>query len=211
MPDNSESFLVRSASTRVDKLLMRSMKAWNCLRSSSGPKLMLHNTGRISIATNSSSATAPTCRRTFKAAIATAGSFVLMPLMRGTIFSCIVYLSRAVELLFLLASRMPSNPSLLEAESDEPPQRTTNASRPRTLIPRLLVLLKTEAMTGNRSFLMVEKSRTGRITGKHRREASTILCVGDSMARRIMGRMSVTELAIEQTVPLHYIWITHHL
>ena len=196
MPDSSESFLVCSDSTRVDKLLIRSMKDWNCLRSSNGPKLMPHNTGRISIATNSSSATAPTCRRTFKAAMATAGSFVLIPLMRGRIFSCIVYLSRAVELLFLLAFMMPSRPSLLPAGSAEPPQRITNASSPRTLMPRLLVLLKTEAITGNRSFFMVEKSSTGRITGRLRREASTILCVGDSMARRIMGRISVVRLGI---------------
>lgn len=143
--------------------------------------------------------------------MATAGSFVLIPLIRGTIFSCMVYLSSAVELLFLLVFIIPSRPSLLAFGSDEPPQRITKASRPRTLMPRLLVLLKTEAMTGNRSFLMVEKSSTGRITGKLRREASTILCVGDSMARRIMGRMSVTESGIEQRVPLHCVRMTYHL
>lgn len=209
IPDSSESFLVRSASTREDKLLMRSMKAWNWLRSSSGPKLMLHKTGRISIATNSSSATRPTCRRTFKAAIATAGSFVLIPLIKGSIFSCIVYLSSAVELLFLLVSRTPSRPSF--AGSDEPPQRMTNASRPRTLMPRLLVLLKTDAMTGKSSFLIVEKSSTGRTTGKLRREASTILWVGDSMPRRTIGRISAAESVFELKVPLHYLRMTYHL
>jgi hypothetical protein len=44
-----------------------------------------------------------------------------------------------------------------------------------TLIPRLLVLLKTDAMTGKSSFLIVEKSRTGSMVGKLRNEASTIL------------------------------------
>lgn len=169
---------------------------------------MLHKIGRISIATNSSSATRPTWRSTFKAAMATAGSLVLIPFIKGMIFSCIVYLSSDVELLFLLAFTIPSRPSSFEAESEEPPQRITNASRPRTLIPRLLVLLKTEAMTGNRSFLMVEKSSTGRITGKLRREASTILWVGDSMASRIMGRISVAELATELIVELIYGWLT---
>lgn len=190
---------------------MRSMKAWNCLRSSNGPRLMPHRIGRTSIATNSSSATPPTCRRTFKAAMATAGSFVLIPLIRGMIFSCIVYLSREVELLFLLAFIIPSSPSLLALESGEPPQRITNASRPRTFMPRLLVLLKTEAITGKTSFLIVEKSSTGRITGKLRREASTMLCVGDSMARKIMGRISVSGSEIELVLPLTHLLVTYHL
>lgn len=72
----------------------------------------------------------------------TAGSFVLMTLMSGTIFSCIVYLSRAVEEDVFLCSGSPSNP-LLSAVADEPPQRTTNACNPRTLMARLVVLLKT--------------------------------------------------------------------
>lgn len=156
---------------------MSSMNDWNCFKSSKGPKLMLHKTGRMSIATKSASATPPTCLRTLSAAIATAGSFVLMALIRGMIFSCIVYLSKAVEELFLLAFEfmMPSKPSLFAAGSLVPPQRITNASNPRTLIPRLLVLLKTEAMTGNNSFLIVEKSRTGSRIGRLRNEASTIL------------------------------------
>jgi hypothetical protein len=177
VPDNSCNFLVCSDSTRVDKLLMSSMKAWNCVRSSKGPKLILHNTGRMSMATKSASATPPTSRRTFSDAIATAGSFVLIALIRGTIFSCIVYLSRAVEELFLLAVvfRTPSSPSLLAAGSFEPPHKITNASRPRTLIPSEEVLVNTEAMTGNRSFFIVEKSNTGRMSGRLRKEASTML------------------------------------
>ena len=105
-----------------------------------------------------------------------------------------VYLSRAVEELFLLAFEllMPSRPSLLDAGSFEPPHKITNASKPRTLIPRLLVLVNTEAMTGNSSFLIVEKSKTGRMTGKLRRAASTIVWVGDSIARCMIGRMSLS-------------------
>jgi hypothetical protein len=45
-------------------------------------------------------------------------------------------------------------------------------------------------MTGKSSFLIVEKSRTGNMIGKLRSEASTILCVGDSMARVMIGRIS---------------------
>ncbi len=129
---------------------------------------------------------------TFNAAMATAGSLVLMPLMRGIIFSCIVYLSRALDELFVIAFAfpMPSRPSLLDAGSLEPPQSITNASNPRTFIPRLLVLVKTDEMTGNSSFLMVEKSNTGNIRGRLLNEASTILCVGDSIAKCIIGRIS---------------------
>jgi len=75
-------------------------------------------------------------------------------------------------------------------ESAEPPQRMTKASSPRTLIPRLDVLVKTDATMGNSSFLIVLKSRIGRIIGRLRRAASTIEWVGDSMARCIIGRMS---------------------
>jgi hypothetical protein len=57
---------------------------------------------------------------------------------------------------------------------------------------RLLVFVNTEEMTGKSSFLIVEKSRTGNIIGKLRSEASTILWVGDSMARFMIGRMSKT-------------------
>lgn len=171
---------------------MSSRNAWNCFKSSKGPRLIFHRIGSMSIATNSASATPPTCRRTLSDAIATAGSFVLIALMRGTIFSCIVYLSNAVDELFLLAVEfmMPSKPSLLDAGSLDPPQRITNASSPRTLIPRLLVLVKTEAITGKSSFLMVEKSRTGSTTGKLLNAASTIVWVGDSIARCIIGRIS---------------------
>lgn len=38
---------------------------------------------------------------------------------------------------------------------DEPPQRTQNASKPRTLIARLLVLANTDAMGGNIESLTV--------------------------------------------------------
>lgn len=47
---------------------MRSMKDWNWFRSSNGPRLILHKTGRMSIATKSVSAIPPTTRKTFKAA-----------------------------------------------------------------------------------------------------------------------------------------------
>lgn len=119
------------------------------------------------------------------------------------IFSCIVYLSRAVEeLVFFDALFMiPSSPSLLEAGSSEAPQRIANASNPRTLMLRLLVLVKTDAITGNNSFLIVEKSRTGRMVGRLLSDASTILCVDDSMARWIMGKMSVGKLVIANKIP----------
>ena len=45
-------------------------------------------------------------------------------------------------------------------------------------------------MTGKSSFLIVEKSRTGNMIGKLRSEESTILCVGDSMARVMIGKIS---------------------
>ena len=175
-PDSSCNFLDCSVSTRADMLLISSMNNWNCWRFNKGPRLMLHKMGRTSMATNSASTIPPTWRKTFNAAIATAGSLVLIARIRGTIFSCIVYLSKAVDELFLLAFAFitPSSPSLL-AVGSLPPQRITNASNPRTLIPRLLVLLKTEAIIGNNSFLMVEKSMTGRITGKLLKEASTML------------------------------------
>lgn len=119
----------------------------------------------------------------------TAGSFVLMTLMRGTIFSCIVYLSRAVEDDVFLCSGSPSNP-LLSAVAGEPPQRTTNACKPRTLMARLVVLLNTWAIIGNSSFLMVLKSKTGNTTGKLRRPASTTEWVGAAMAAATTGNMS---------------------
>jgi hypothetical protein len=59
------------------------------------------------------------------------------------------------------------------------------------LIPRLEVLLNTAATTGNSSFFIVLKSSTGRITGRLRKAASTIEWVGDSIARCIIGRISI--------------------
>lgn len=108
---SSCSFLVCSSSTRADNDLIRSMNCLNCSRFSSGPRLMCHNVGRISMATKSASATCPTTLHTFRAAIMTAGSFVLIALMSGMIFSCIVYLSSAVdEDVFLFCVR-PLSPS----------------------------------------------------------------------------------------------------
>lgn len=189
-PDNSCSFLVCSSSTRRDRFFISSMNVWNCLRSSSGPRLMLHNVGRISNATKSASAIWPTMRRTFRAATMTAGSLVLMALTNGTIFSCMVYLSSAVdEDVFLFSVPSPFRPSSAAA-SVEPPQRMTNAWRPRTLIAKLVVLLKTVAITGNNSFLMVLKSRTGKTTGNVLRAASTMEWVGHSIAANSIGRIS---------------------
>ena len=171
---------------------MRSMKDWNCLRSSKGVKLIAHNMGKISMATNSASAAFPTILRTLRAAIITAGSFVLIALIRGTIFSCMVNLSSALELDegFLSEGPRPSRPSLFANGSVEPPQRTTKAWRPRTLMARLLVLLKIMATTGKSSFLMVLKSRTGRTLGRHWSAAPTRTGVGDSRAAKMIGRMS---------------------
>ena len=78
-----------------------------------------------------------------------------------------------------------------EEEEAGPPQRTTKASRPRTLMARLLVLLKTVAIRGKRSFFIVEKSRTGRMIGRVLRDLSTSEWVGDSSPRRMMGSMSI--------------------
>lgn len=149
---------------------------------------MLQRMGRISIATNSASATEPTTLSTFRAAIITAGSFVLITLMSGTIFSCIVYLSKALEDDVFLFSR-PLSPSSSPL-SFVPPQSITKARSPRTLMARLFVLLKTAAMTGNSSFFIVLKSSTGSTTGRLRRAASTIECVGHSIAAIMTGSMS---------------------
>lgn len=196
LPESSWSFFVCSCSTFVLRPLIKSMKAWNCLRSSNGPRLMLHKIGRISIAIKSVSASELTCCKTFRAASITAGSFVLIPRMRGTIFSCIVYLSSALmaDFSFFLpfCGTNPDRPSSVEEviESVVPPHKTTKASSPLTLIPRLEVLLNTAATTGNSSFFIVLKSSTGRITGRLRSAASTIEWVGDSIARCIIGRIS---------------------
>jgi len=187
LADSSCNFLVCSSSTRRDSDLMRSMNDWNCFRFRSGPNDMLHRIGSRSIATKSASAACPTTRMTSRAAIITAGSFVLMAFTRGTIFSCIVYLSSAVDD-DVFFSTMPANPS--SAASGEPPHRMTNARRPRIFICRLFVRAKTAAITGNSSFLMVLKSRTGKMTGKPLSAASTKPCVGDSIAVTMMGSMS---------------------
>lgn len=191
VPMSSWRALVCSASTREERLLIRSMKDWNCFRSRRGPRAMVQSIGKIFPATNSRSATAPTRFKTFRAATITAGSFVLIALISGTIFSCIVYLSNALELVaFAWVVAMPFRSSSPEP-SGEPPQSITNASNPRTLIPRLLVLLKTVAMTGKSSFLMVLKSRIGNAIGKLLRAESTSACVGDSMEMWIIGRISI--------------------
>lgn len=188
--ESSCSFLVCSSSTRLERDLINSIKDWNCLRLRSGPRLIFHKIGRISIATKSASATSPTTRRTLKAAVMTAGSFVLITLISGTIFSCMVYLSRALdEEVFFFSIPKPSKPSS-PAPSREPPHRTTNACSPRTLIARLFVLLKTVATTGNSSFLIVLKSKTGRIIGSPRIATSTSDGVGDSTAVKNIGKIS---------------------
>jgi hypothetical protein len=52
-------------------------------------------------------------------------------------------------------------------------------------------------MTGKRSFLIVEKSRTGSMIGRLRNAASTMLCVGDSIARVMIGRISKSVRGIQ--------------
>ncbi len=134
--------------------------------------------GRTSIAKNSESAILPTCLNTASAAIITAGSFVFIAFSNGTTFSCTVYLSR-IALLFGLwvfesfAAPLRPSPSSLLSDGD-PPQSMTNASNPRILMPKLLVLLKTAATTGKSSFLMVEKSRVARTVARHPNDLSTM-------------------------------------
>jgi len=188
--DRSCSFLVCSSSTLLDSDLMSPIKFWNCFRFKWGPKLMAQRMGSISIATKSESATLPMTFRVFSAAIITAGSFVLIALTRGTIFSCIVYLSRTLDVDVFFSGPKPSRPSSPES-SLEPPQRETKACRPLTLMARLLVLLKMVAMTGNSSLLIELKSKTGNIVGKLRNAASTRLGVLDSNATNTTGRISI--------------------
>ena len=183
---SSRSLRVCSSSIFCEMALVRSMYSLNCCRLSKGPRLKLQRIGRTSKARKSVSAIWPTCLKTARAAIMTVGSFVLIALRRGTIFSWTVYLSRMALLLvmdFEVEERM--------VEGGLPPQRITKASRPRTLMARLLVLLKMVATRGKSSFLMVEKSRTGRMMGSMLRDLSTREWVGDSRARRMMGRISV--------------------
>lgn len=111
----------------------------------------------------------------------------------GTSFSCIVYLSKMDDFMDcdLLVWLTPDRSSpIASLPPMEPPQRTANASRQRTLMARLLVRLKVEAIGGKTSFLTVLKSRTGRITGKHLIAPSAKVCVGESSPRRIRGKMS---------------------
>ena len=127
----SLSFLICSCSIRADRLLMRFMKAWNCWRLSSGPRLKLHKIGNASMARNSASAILPTCLKTARAAIITAGSFVFIALSKGTTFSWTVYLSSTAllfDLDFLVSLIAPFRSSpRSELSSLEPPQRITNA------------------------------------------------------------------------------------
>ena len=51
-PPSSCSFLVCSDSTREERLLMRSIKDWNCSRLSKGPRLILHKTVEIRVVSN---------------------------------------------------------------------------------------------------------------------------------------------------------------
>jgi len=97
--------------------------------------------------------------------------------------------------LFLLAfpAIIPSSPSSLFADSADPPHNMTKASKPLTLMPRLLVLPNTEAMTGKSSFFIVLKSRIGKIAGRLLRAESTIEWVGDSIASWIMGNISIDD------------------
>lgn len=55
-PASSCNFFDCSSSTFRDSVLMRSMKDWNCLRLSNGPRLILQRMGRISMAMKSQSA-----------------------------------------------------------------------------------------------------------------------------------------------------------
>lgn len=59
---------------------------------------------------------------------------------------------------------------------------------------RLFVRLKTMATTGNSSFLIVLKSRTGSTTAKLLNAASTIVGVGHSMAAIITGSTSIASV-----------------
>lgn len=185
LPLSSASLLECSCSTLEPRLLISSMNCWNCLRSRSGPNAMAQRSGMISNAMKSVSASVPACLRTLSAASITAGSFVFIPLISGTIFSCMVYLSSTLMADFAFLSWVkPERPSSVGVggRDADPPQRVTKASRPRTLMPREEVFEKTEAMTGKSSFLMVVKSSTGRTICKERKAASTIEWIGDSIA-----------------------------
>ena len=72
-----------------------------------------------------------------------------------------------------------------------PPQSKLNASKPRTFIARLFVLLNTAATIGNNSFLMVEKSRTASMVEIVPSDLSTMAWVGDSRLRTMIGSTPV--------------------
>lgn len=177
LDDSSRSFFVCSCSILADNVWMRCMNSLNWLMFSNGPRLKLHNKGSTSTAKKSESTILPTCLNTARAAIITAGSLVLIAFSEGTIFSCIVNLSNTAVLFRLDEGsfRAPSSPSPRSSGSplDGPPHRITKASKPRTLIPKLAVLLKTAATTGKTSCLMVEKSKMSRIVGRQPRDLST--------------------------------------
>ena len=168
--DSSLSFLVCSRSILEERLLIRAMNCSNWRRLRRGPRLKLQMTGRTSKATKSVSATLPTCWNTPNAAIITAGSFVLIAFRDGTSFSWIVYLSKMDDLVGcgLPFGTIPVRSSSATSSSSlEPPQRTVNASKQLTLMPRLFVRLKVAAIGGNTSVFTVLKSRVGRKMGKH--------------------------------------------
>ena len=205
--DKSRNFLICSVSIFADIFLMRSMNPWNCDRLRRGPRLKLQSMGSTSIARKSVSAIRPTCRITARAAIITAGSFVFIAFRRGTTFSCTVYLSRTALLLclgFFEPTIAPLKSSLASASSSDvvPPQSTTNASRPRTLMPRLLVLLNTAATMGKTSFLIVEKSKTAITIGRQPRALSTIAWVGDSSPSCRIGTTSALNSFPLQLFPM---------
>lgn len=189
------NFFICCCSTFEERDLIRSMKPPNCWTLRRGPRLKFHSVGMISSAMNSVSAIWPTCRNTFRAAIITAGSFVLMAFSRGTSLSWTVYLSRIdaepdLDCWGLLDIPTKSPPEVEGSSFMDPPHKITNDSKPRTLIARLLVLVKTEAIGGKMSSFTVEKSRIGNITGRHRIEASTREWVPDSSPKRTRGSTS---------------------
>lgn len=170
---SSLSFFVCSCSILTEITLMRLMYSENCCRSRSGPRLKLHKIGSTSKARKSESAMLAICLNTPRAAIITEGSLVLITFSNGTIFSCIVYLSSIPGKLDLEFPFTSSRAPLAMLET--PPQSKLNASKQRTLIVRLFVLLNTAATVGKSSFLIVEKSRTMSIVESVPRDLSTIV------------------------------------
>ena len=179
LEESSLNLRICSCSIFEEAALITPMYCWNCCKLSRGPRLKLQRRGRTSVAKYCESQILPTCLKTFKAAIITAGSFVLTAFRSGTTFSWIVYLSNTTLLCGLEAFGplvVPSRPSpiSLSVEFCNPPQSKTNASSPRTFMARLLVLANTDATTGKTSCLIVEKSRTSSIVERQFRDLSTI-------------------------------------